>query len=181
MEAIMRAPSIQSRILAFAPIQLCAWASAAFFGYNFWHGEPVFWPLVITVAFLLNVIRAHEQVQTYRAWKREWDAMSGVPPRVKRGPNLMGVALGVPFLFLLYYVGQRGGVSAILGVIILTTGSLLAVGLVLKLTAKLTRRKASKVLPVTVCVSRAWLSAPDIKRAYRDLPAHCRAILRTLP
>ena len=119
----MRAPSTQTRILAFAPIQLCAWASALFFGYHYFHGAPVFWPVVITVAFLLNVIRAHEQVQAYKAWKREWDAMSGIPPRLTRWPRVVGLALvGVPLIFLFYDVGQHGGASALLGVVLLFTG-----------------------------------------------------------
>jgi hypothetical protein len=178
----MRAPSTQTRILAFAPIQLCAWAFALFFGYHYFHGEPVFWPVVITVAFLLNVIRAHEQVQTYRAWKREWDAMSGVPTRPTRWPRLLGLALvGAPLAFLFYDVGQHGGASAILGVVLLVIIPLLGIGLALKLIRGMMRRKAAKVMPVTICVSRSMFNKPDIARAYRDLPAYCRAILRTVP
>ena len=178
----MRAPSNQTRILAFVPIQLCAWASALFFGYHYFHGAPVFWALVITVAFLLNVIRAHEQVQTYRAWKREWDAMSGVPTRPTRWPRLLGLALvGAPLAFLFYDVGQHGGAPAILGVALLVIIPLLGIGLALKLIRGMMRRKAAKVMPVTVCVNRSMLPKPDIARAYRDLPAYCRAILRTVP
>lgn len=129
----MRAPSTQTRILAFAPIQLCAWASALFFGYHYFYGAPVFWPAVITVAFLF------------------------------------------------YDVGQHGGASALLGVVLLFIIPLLVIGLVLKLIGRVMRRKAAKAMPVTVCVSRSLLPAPDMKRAYRDLPAHCRAILRTVP
>ena len=177
----MRAPSIQSRILASPPIQLIAWGSTAFFGYHFWHGEPVFWATVITVAFLMNVIRAHEQVQTYRVWKRQWDAMSGVPPRAKGRPNFLVVALCAPFLLFLYYVWQHGGASALLGVAILIIGPLLAIGLTLKLIRRAMRRKAAKIMPVTICFNRSWLPDANMKRAYRGLPAYCRAILRTLP
>jgi len=177
----MRAPSTQTRSLALPPVQLTAWSSAAFFGYHFWHGEPVFWGLVITVAFLLNVIRAHEQVQAYRAWKREWDAMSGIPPRPSRWPLAAGLVLGAPLALFLYYVGQHGGGSAIVGVVILFVGSLLAIGLTFKLLSRLTRRKAAKGMPVTVCIKRSMFAKPDIARAYRGLPAHCRAILRTHP
>lgn len=177
----MRAPSTQSRILASPPILLTAWASTAFFGYHLLRGAPVFWALVIVVAFLMNAIRAHEQVQTYKAWKREWDAMSGVPVRPKRRPNFLVVALGAPFLYLFYDVGQHGGASALLGVVLLFIIPLLAIGLAFKLIGRMMRRKAAKAMPVTVCVSRTMLPKPDIARAYRDLPAHCRAILRTLP
>ena len=178
----MRAPSTQTRILAFAPIQFCAWASALFFGYHYFYGAPVFWPMVITVAFLLNVIRAHEQVQAYKAWKREWDAMSGIPPRPTRWPRLVGLALvGVALTFLFYDVGQYGSASALLGVVLLFIIPLLVIGLVLKLIRGMMRRKAAKVMPVTVCVSRSMFNKPDIARAYRDLPAYCRAILRTVP
>ncbi len=175
----MREPSTQTRLLASPPVQLTAWAFAAFFGYHFWHGAPVFWALVITVAFLLNVIRAHEQVQSYRAWKREWDAMSGIPPRPSRWPRVVGLlVLGAPLAFLFYDVGQHGGASAVLGVVILLVGLLVTVGLMLKLVGRLMRRKATKVMPVTICVNRSMFNKPDIASAYRGLPAHCRAILR---
>ena len=175
----MRAPSTQTRLLASPPVQLIAWASAAFFAYHFWNGAPVFWALVITVAFLLNVIRAHEQVQTYRAWKREWDAMSGIPPRPSRWPRVLGLlVLGAPLAFLFYDVGQHGGASAVLGVVILLVGLLGAACLMLKLVGRLMRRKAAKVMPVTICVNRSMFNKPDIASAYRGLPAHCRAILR---
>lgn len=178
----MREPSTQTRILASAPVYWPSWAATAFFAYHFWNGAPVFWALVITVAFLLNVIRAHEQVQTYRAWKREWDAMSGIPPRPSRWPRVVGLlVLGAPLTFLFYDVGQHGGASAILGVVILLVGLLLALGLTLKLVGRLMRRKAAKVMPVKVCVNRSMFNKPDIAGAYRGLPAHCRAILRTNP
>jgi hypothetical protein len=178
----MRAPSIQTRLLASPPVQLIAWGSAAFFGYHFFYGAPVFWALVVVVAFLMNVIRAHEQVQTYRAWKREWDGMSGLPPRPTRWPRLLGLALvGAPLAFLFYDVGQHGGASAILGVVLLVIIPLLGIGLALKLIRGMMRRKAAKVMPVTICVSRSMFIKPDIARAYRDLPAYCRAILRTVP
>lgn len=177
----MRSPSTQARILAFAPIQLVAWGSALFFGYHFFNGEPVFWPLVITVTFLLNVVRADEQVQACRSWKRQWDAMAGIPPRAKGRPNFLVVMLGAPFIYLLYHVGQQGGASALLGVALLIIGPLLVIGLALKLIGRMIRRKAAKVMPVSVCVNRSWLPAPDITRAYRGLPAYCRAILRTTP
>ncbi len=178
----MKAPSLQSRILASLPIQLAAWSSTAFFGYHFWYGAPVFWALVVVVAFQLNVIRAHEQVQTYRAWKREWDAMSGIPTRPTRWPRMVGLALvGAPFAFLFYDVGQHGGASAILGVILLFLGPLLGLGLGFKLIRGMMRRKAAKVMPVTICVKRSWLTVPDIASAYRGLPVYCRAILRANP
>ncbi len=175
----MRAPSTQTRLLASPPVQLTAWASAGCFAYHFWNGAPVFWALVITVAFLLNVIRAHEQMQTYRAWKREWNAMSGTPPRPSRWPRVVGLlVLGAPLAFLFYDVGQHGGASAVLGVVILLVGLLVTVSLILKLVGRLMRRKAAKVMPVTICVNRSMFNKPDIASAYRGLPAHCRAILR---
>lgn len=178
----MREPSLQGRILASPPVQLIAWASTGFFGYHFWQGAPIFWALVVVVAFQLNVIRAHEQVQTYRAWKREWDAMSGIPTSPTRWPRIVGLALvGTPLAFLFYDVGQHGGASAILGVALLFIIPLLGLGLGFKLIRGMMRRKAAKVMPVTICVKRSWLPVPDIASAYRGLPAYCRAILRTVP
>lgn len=177
----MRAPSIQSRLLASQPVQLTAWGSTAFFGYHFLHGEPVFWATVIVVAFLMNVMRADDQVQAYKAWKREWDAMSGIPPRAKGRPNFLVVALVAPSLLFLYYFWQHGGASALIGVAILIIGPLLVIGLGFKLIRRAMRRKAAKIMPVTICVKRSWLPVPDLIRAYRGLPAYCRAILRTKP
>ena len=177
----MRQPSIQTRILACAPVYLTSWAVTVFFGYHFWQGEPVFWGLVIVICFLLKVIKADEQVRAYKAWKREWDTMAGVLARPKRWSRFVGLALAVPIAFLLYDVGQHGGVSATLGVVVLIIGPALIIGLVFKLIGGLMRRKAAKVMPVTVCVSRSLAPAPTIKRAYRGLPAHCRAIARTHP
>lgn len=174
----MRAPSIQSRILASPPVQLTAWVSTAFFGYHFLRGEPVFWATVIVVAFLMNVIRADEQVQAYKAWKREWDAMSGIPPRAKGRPNFLVVALVAPSLLFLYYVWQHGGASALIGVSALTIAPLLVISLTLKLIRRAMRRKAAKIMPVTICVKRSWLPVPDIAGAYRQLPEHCHQVMR---
>lgn len=178
----MREPSTQTRILASAPVYLTSWAVTVFFGYHFWRGEPVFWALVVVICFLLKVIQADEQVRAYKAWKREWDAMAGIPTRPTRWPRIVGLALvGLPLGFLFYDVGQHGGASAILGVALLFIIPLVAIGLALKLIRGMMRRKAVKVVPVTICVKRSLAPAPTIKRAYRGLPVHCRAILRTHP
>ena len=94
----MRQPRLQTRILASGPVYLSAWASTLFFGYHFWNGEPVFWALVITVSFLLNVMRADEQVQAYRTWKRAWDAMGDGPLLSQRGGRVGRAVVGLALI-----------------------------------------------------------------------------------
>jgi hypothetical protein len=175
----MRPPSTQTHVLGSPPICLIAVGFVAFFAYYHWQGEPAFLPLAISIAFLLSVKRAHEKVQVYRTWKREWDAMSGVPLRPTRWARMVALLVfSVPLGLLFYSVWQYGGASALSGLGFLIIGPVIVIGFALKLLSKLLRRKNAKLMPVTICASRSILAKPSIALAYRHLPVHCRAILR---
>lgn len=177
----MREPSTQTRILASPPVFFGSWAFVLWLTYIWWQGAPIVLGLGIAIAFLMRVMQADEQVRAWKAWKREWDAMSALPPRPRRWPTLVGMALGVPFTSLLFYAGQHGGAQAIIGVILVIVGPLLVIGLALKTLGWAMRRRPAQTVTVTVCVRRPLLPVPSIESAYRGLPDHCRAIMRTRP
>lgn len=174
----MKEPAAQTRLLASPPVFYGTWASTLWLGYQ-WTQHPDAWPLAVGAGFFLAaVMKADEQVRAWKAWKREWDAMAGTPPPPRRWPTYVGMALGVPFTALLFYAGQHGGASAIVGVILVIVGPLLGLGLMLKLIGWLLGLRSAKVMPVTICVSRPLLPLPDMATAYEGLPPHCQQLLR---
>jgi hypothetical protein len=175
----MRQPPLQTRILASAPVNLSAWASALFFGYHFWNGEPVFWALVITVSLLLNVMRADEQVQAYRTWKRAWDAMGDDPLPSGRGGRvgrtLVGLTLIAAFVWYLASQTGRPGYDLALGWLVLGGVAMLVVAILAKW-RKVRRARPIKATVVTVVVKGPVLRVPTLAEAYRALPEHCMRI-----
>lgn len=175
----MRPPRLQTRILASGPVYVSAWASALFFGYHFWNGEPVFWALVITVSFLLNVMRADEQVQAYRTWKRAWDAMGDGPLLSQRGGRVgravVGLALVAALIVYLSSHTDRPGYDLALGWLVLGGIAMLVVAILAKW-RKVRRARPIKTTVVTVVVKGPALRVPTLAEAYRALPEHCMRI-----
>ena len=80
----MREPSLQTKILGSAPMVLLVWAIGALIGYG-WLQDGSLWLLGVgAIIAISTVMRAHEQVRTWRQWQREWDAMGEPPPRTRR-------------------------------------------------------------------------------------------------
>ena len=54
---------------------LLVWAMGALIGYG-WLQDSSLWLFGVAAILSIGVVmRAHEQVRTWRQWKREWDAM----------------------------------------------------------------------------------------------------------
>jgi hypothetical protein len=71
----MKEPSLKTKLLGSSPVVLLVWAIGALVGYG-WLQDGSFWLLGVVAILAIGVVmRAHEQVRTWRQWKREWDAM----------------------------------------------------------------------------------------------------------
>jgi hypothetical protein len=176
----MREPSTQTRLLASPPVFYGAWGLALWLGYQ-WTLDTGIWPLFLMLAFpMAGIMNAEREVKAYKRWKREWDAMAGAPPRPKQWPLVVGVIIGIPILIGLANVGQHQGTQAVIGVLMVTLGPLLLLALLLKLWGRVLRtfrRRADKVQPVAICISRPLLPVPTLRDAYHSLPAHCALVL----
>ena len=71
----MKEPPLQTKILGSAPMVLLVWAIGALIGYGWLHDGSLWLFGVSAIIAVSTVMRAHEQVRTWRQWKREWDAM----------------------------------------------------------------------------------------------------------
>jgi hypothetical protein len=71
----MREPSLQTKLLGSAPVVLLVWAIGALIGFG-WLQDGSLWLFGVgAILAISTVMRAHEQVRTWRQWQREWDAM----------------------------------------------------------------------------------------------------------
>jgi hypothetical protein len=71
----VREPSLKTKLLGSTRVVLLVWAIGALVGYG-WLQDGSLWPLGVAAILAIGVVmRAHEQVRTWRQWKRQWDAM----------------------------------------------------------------------------------------------------------
>lgn len=180
----MREPELRARFLASPPIFFGSWALALWMGYQ-WTQHHEAWPLLIPVGLLLAaVMKADEQMRAYKNFKREWDAMAGVPPPRKNWPHFLGIILGLILLAVLGGVAQEGGSQAVIGVLILLAAPLLFFAVLARLWRWFRHRrraKSAQVEPVTVCVTRPLMPVPSLRDAYHGLPDHCHMLMRFTP
>lgn len=179
----MREPPFQSKFLASPPIFLGLWG-LTFWSVWQWTRHEDAWPIAVSFGLLaIAATNAEEQVRRYRNWKREWDAISGVPPRPRKWPVYLGMLLGVPVFAALVSVGQREGALAVAVVVASPLALMAVIGLALIGIGKLMQRstRARKVVPVRVAVRRALVRVPSLDAAYRNLPPYCQTLLKGQP
>jgi hypothetical protein len=180
----MREPSPQIRLLASPPVFYGSWGLAIWLLYHGSQDNSIWLLLIMTAVVMTPIMKADQQVKAYKAWKRDWDAMSGTPARrPMHWSTWAGMALGVPLVALLCSAGQQGGTQAVLGVILLLTAPLAVFGLLAKLFRWLRHRQRvrdSQVRPVAVCVTQPLYPAISLRDAYHGLPDHCLRVMRPL-
>lgn len=183
----MNKPSLATRFFGSPLIGLSVYGVGGFVLYQ-WTQDSRIWPLGVGAVFAISAtIRAGEQADAYRNWKRAWDAMGDDPlpsGRVGRALNfLVGIAMiAALVLFLLGHADQQAYQLA-LGWLMAVGGGGLAVVLLWRLVRLRRNRspKARKASIVTVAIARPIYAVPDMLHSYRQLPEHCHQLMRARP
>lgn len=134
---------------------------------------------VISAGMLVSSARASQQMQAYRAWKLEWDAMGAAPsPRARSGWGigvlavmLVGVVWGLAVMV------DPDGMGKLLSVIAaLCPLGIAVLGLALLARWLLRRRRRDRgAVPVAV-IARPIHPIPSVSAAYAALPEYCRVL-----
>ena len=137
-------------------------------------------PALFCVVVALTAHRASQQADAYKAWKREWDAMTPqAPPRVRRRPSAWTWIIGfiVVGVVGLEWLGGADGRLMAWGAGFTLGG----IGLAAVIVAAIRwlwrgRRRRPETFAVTV-IARSVLPVPSLDGAYRALPDYCQRLL----
>jgi hypothetical protein len=162
---------------------LCA---ACYCGYAWWTGQMQTLPALVVVLAACYAFRASDQYQSYRDWKREWEAMEGHVPsqrlaRIFRrgGPlHIFAAVCAWSVGAVLILAKQDQPFWQIPAASFWLATALMVVVAIYRAIRRSRARRAPKIqdVPVTVCLSvPRW--SPEAKRAFGDLPEYCKSIL----
>jgi hypothetical protein len=182
----MKRPSLRAYVLGNPAVVIGLWIGTAVLTYKCFH-DNVLSPLPAILVGLASLTASRDcaQLTKYHRWKREWDAMSGVPPKpplLSRAPGLGLVMAILAWSGVAVFVGEHqdepdyrvaaGWFWIATGVIILV---LLFRGL-RWLAAQ--RRRSSPERPVDVTVLVGMPSeSPTPAQAMAAIPEYCRRLL----
>ena len=183
----MNTPSLKTRFFGHPLVALPTYGLGGFILYQ-WAQDGSLWPLGVGALCAISAtLRAGEQADAYRNWKRAWDAMGDDPLPSGRGTRAVHFIIGVALIGALafYLLSQRGQADyqLALGWMVLVGGAGLA-ALFIKWALRLLRNrqpKPAKTQPVTVAIARPLLAVPDMRQCYRQLPEHCHRLLQARP
>lgn len=183
----MNKPPLKTRMLGNPLVGLSVYGIGGFILYQ-WTQDSSIWPLGVTAACGISAtMRAGEQADAYRNWKRAWDAMDDSPLPSGRGGRVARAFVGVAMiaallLFLLGHSDQQASGLALGWLMAVGGGGLVAL-LVTRLFRSRPRRaaKAAKNSVVTVAIARPIFAVPDMLQSYRQLPEHCHLLMRARP
>lgn len=124
----------------------------------------------------------YSKLESYDLWKREWDSMSGAPPKrplIARGSLAQVAAMAILFaVVMLLAIAGAGAHYSGLRTIWLVLGELALAGLFV---LRLARHRKSKAKPTKAQVVSVCLAVPyqsiDLSQSYRALPDYCRQLL----
>lgn len=134
----------------------------------------------IAAGVMAGACKAWREVQAYKAWQREWNALAGTP-QVKRKGNWPALA----WVFLLALVVIEPVPDPTFRGLIVLAFLLMTLVLVIKLVWKIARRfrgvrasaapKRDHVVQVCLPVAR---SSPSLSQVTAALPGYCKQLLR---
>lgn len=179
----MREPTLQTRMLGHPVVVLPMTGVTLFMLYGCALSLEAVPFALISIALLTRVMAANRAMTDYKAWRREWEAMSDLPPpsRVHGRVKLL-VALAIPAFFMAHEAGYlaigyrdlTAGVPWLAG-LALVAATAFAIHRALSRVSRRLRGK-SKALTVTSCITRP-LPVPSLRAAYRALPSHCHVAM----
>ncbi|MDI7774687.1 hypothetical protein [Asticcacaulis sp. EMRT-3] len=167
------------------PLSLLALVLAMFCtGYNALTGNGSGWLAIAALVAVSYSVNSSRQITAYARWKREWDAMSGNPPRqplYARHPWLRYVVGGSAWVFGAWMAFTTTDRALQWAVAVFWLGTVLGIGVLLFRLAKSLGRSVKHAMPkqkmvVTVCpvVPMRSMNASD---ACQLLPNYCRSLL----
>lgn len=175
----MKRPAILTRVFGHPVVMLTAYGLLAWMAYQWWTGATTAAAATVALCLAMACTRANDRAEKYHQWQREWNAMSGQPPRGRISPRALrqlGAVLAFGFLGMLsltYLNDPAVGWAAWLFWIAMAVG---LVRLLWRRTRVRRAERASKNSYVATCLHMPAQS-PSYTAAYAALPDYCRQVL----
>ena len=163
----MMRPPLSIRMLGHPAVVLPVMGLGLFGCYHFVQDVQV-WPAAVVLGLTMaKVMHAHERVEAYRRWKRQWDSFDGQGPRSgaprHKYPRTTLFLLALTGLIAL---GYAEGAPVAMGLAMLLGMPVLTFALIAKVWRWSRRnRKSPKPMAVTVCVTKPFMPVPDMNAA----------------
>eukprot|EP01030_Chromulinospumella_sphaerica_P013104 gene13104-12884_t len=133
----LRPPGLLARLMGSAVVFVPSALGCFYFGWQSLAVGDLLWPLILCVPVALVAYRCNLKLSAYRAWEREWNAMSGQAPRgfgirLPRLGNLrslrviLGVAIWV--VVALYALDEADNADLAIPLGLFWLGTLLGIG-----------------------------------------------------
>ncbi len=173
----MTRPSLLTYLFGNPVSALALGLAALWLGYQALTGGASWLVALGAIAVAVYAGKAFDQVEKYRLWKREWDAMSGQPSAgfaLGRVPGLRfaaGMALWCLGLYFVVTLDDTPGVA--LGRLLFWLGTaVMVVGMIYRLVSRSRpkRRAERAMVSVSLPISR---NSPARQQAYASLPVYC--------
>lgn len=173
----MKPPGFLTALIGNPISALVIMLGALFVGYQWLAGEISGWMALAAVIAASYAAKASDRVNSYSAWQREWQAMSGEMPTRLTLPRLDplrvlgGIAVWLIGAWFALEEANTPGLQIPLGMFWL--GSLLMIGYGLyRFAARLRGARSRSDGAARVALSRPFQS-PSTKEAYSALPEYC--------
>lgn len=175
----MTPPSLPARIVGHAIVVLPMSAATLWSVYAMVIDQEA-WPITaVMLAVMHQVMKANQQVASYKAWQRQWDSMA--PARAdtpRRGGGKHILAIGLVVAVIAYLALTRDQPSHALALDWIATVAVV-ISIIMALRSLFRRRlRQPRATPaVAVCVTKPLLAVPALRDAYHALPAYCVPVL----
>lgn len=161
---------------------LALFGATIFFGYRWWIGEAS--PYLAFGFFFATAYasKASDQLNSYRLWKREWNAMGGSAAldrlfaRAHSLRMVVGFALWGAFAYGVYLVSADPAARIPVALFVLGTAILVTSGIYRLVKRRRSHAKPFRDVPVAVCLPVPQHSS-TIGQAFSALPAYCMQTL----
>jgi hypothetical protein len=180
----MRRPGLLTYLFGNSLVALVAMLFAIFVVYQWWfNGAPGL--LALVVCFVAGgAAQANERLDSYFAWKRDWEAMAGERPTAGRAfvsHRACRVAAGLfawaVYAILTYRVSGDPDMQFAVYWFYLVT-AVMGVGVAVEWRRKHPRRRKPKELSAVALCADAKAKSQPLAKAFAALPDYCGTLLR---
>jgi membrane protein YdbS with pleckstrin-like domain len=154
--------------------------------WRWWHGTVANLAAIIAAVVLWSTLQAVDRLFRYQSWKRQWDAMAGIPPRrslIGRVARLPGVRwlllLGIWFA-MANYARQHPEDDVIALPVLVGLPALMVLVVLYRLIRWQRRRTARRrVLAPVALVLKRPRGSPTREAATQALPDYCKPLVKS--
>lgn len=154
--------------------------------YQAWQGAGSWVVAIVMIVILGSAMNAAHRIDSYRTWKRDWDAMGGGPPPGVTLPRLPGLRVaGGLIIWAIFAIGAvkvAADPGMQLPVALFWLGSLLLAGRGFYVLARrnqvaVNTTTATRDTAVAICLPLPRQS-PTVNEAMQALPEYCAQVMR---